>query len=58
MTGRVVLAGMAVALAGAAGARELSDIPVVGCANLAYLSDMDGRLWWNAAWRKRAARPG
>lgn len=37
------------------GAKSPVDIPVSSCANVAYLSDMDGRIWWNKAWRKRAA---
>lgn len=35
--------------------KALTDVPVSDCANLAYLSDMNGRLWWNADWKKRAA---
>ena len=52
---RAVVLWAAAMLAGAAAAKALTDIPVSGCANLAYLSDMDGRLWWNAGWKKRAA---
>ena len=48
--------GTAYALtAAAAGFKSITDVPVSSCANTAYLSDMDGRLWWNPAWKKRAA---
>ena len=46
---------VAMALAGRGVAKTLNEVPVSGCANVAYLSDMDGRPWWDAAWRKRAA---
>ena len=62
-TGTRMLASAAVAVvaiamcgrADAAGFKSITDVPVSSCANIAYLSDMDGRLWWNPAWKKRAA---
>ena len=36
-------------------AKTLAEVPVAETANCAYLTDMDGRLWWNTAWKKRAA---
>ena len=62
-TGTRMLASAAVAVvaiamcgrADAAGFKSITDVPVSACANTAYLSDMDGRLWWNPAWKKRAA---
>ena len=53
-----IIAALLVAMCGgvgAAGFKSITDVPVSSCANTAYLSDMDGRLWWNSAWKKRAA---
>lgn len=47
--------GALVLLSSGAAPKALTDVPVSDCANLTYLSDMDGRLWWDAAWKKRAA---
>lgn len=63
MSRRFVLATCAVVSAAvgsalnatAAGFKSMTDVPVSACANTVYLSDMDGRLWWNPAWKKRAA---
>ena len=48
--------GTAYALtAAAAGFKSITDVPVSACANAAYLSSAENCLWWNPAWKKRAA---
>ena len=47
--------GVLMATAAWAEAKSPADLPVSAITNVAYLTDMDGRLWWNAAWKKRAA---